>query len=150
MDRPDIVSTSANTVAKESRQYPRKNIRLEVRCQILRRGVVTEPEIQETVDLGTRGAGILSKVGMDVGGMLMLTLYLPPLAILKNQRSEALIPAKDCQSVAVLSRVIWNEPEGAGYRYGVQFLDLERDHRQRFKRFLVDLGLDQLSSPWYT
>jgi hypothetical protein len=54
-----------------------------------------------------------------------------------------------CQPAALLSKVIWSRAWEGQYRYGVLFLDLEREQRARFKNFLLDLELDRRGSPWY-
>jgi hypothetical protein len=149
MEVPEYTASGKNTPT-EQRSFPRRNIRLEVRCQILKRGEVSEPLPQETLELGTRGADLIGLQPFENGVMLMLSFFLPPMAMLKMQKPDEFYPSRDCQMVAILSRVTACEPLDNRFRYSVQFLDLERDHRMRFKRFLVELGLDQLTSPLYT
>jgi hypothetical protein len=135
--------------AGERRQHPRRWLGLEAKCLCLKPGTLDEPLLHRVCNLGTRGATLISDRQLERGLMLMLTLYLPPAGKRKILASDEICPAPECQTVALLSRVIWCQASGGQYRYGVQFLDLEREQRRRFKAFLQDLELDRLGSPWY-
>jgi hypothetical protein len=136
-------------VTVERRQYPRRVLVLEAKCLCLKPGLLGEPLAQKTLNLGTRGACLSGDRALDRGLMLMLTLYLPPAAKRNTLQPGEICPAAECQTAALLSRVVWCQAWKGQYRYGVQFLDLERDQRSRFKAFLVDLELDRPDSPWY-
>jgi len=136
-------------VTVERRLHPRRLLALEAKSLCLKPGSLDDPLMQRTCNLGTRGAGINSDRSMERGLMLMLTLYLPPAAKRKILIPGEICPAADCQTVALLSRVIWCQSWEGQYRYGVQFLDLERDQRLRFKSFLMEMELDRQGSPWY-
>jgi hypothetical protein len=136
-------------VAVERRLHPRRLLALEAKCLCLKPGSLGDPLPQRTSNLGTRGAGLHCDRLLERGLMVMLTLYLPPAARRKVLIPGEFCPTAECQTVALLSRVIWSQSWEGQYRYGVQFLDLERDQRQRFKAFLIDMELDRQGSPWY-
>ncbi|NTV53768.1 MAG: PilZ domain-containing protein [Candidatus Firestonebacteria bacterium] len=142
-------SLAPPAVAAERRLHPRRLLSLEAQCLILKPDALNAPLAQSTRNLGTRGAGLISDRALDRGLMLMLTLFLPPAAKRKIMHPEEICPAIECQKVAILSRVVWCLPWKGQHRYGVQFLDLERDQRARFKAYLLDLELDHQGSPWY-
>ncbi len=133
----------------EHRRYPRIQMKLWVHFKCLDKGTISQDLESLAEDLGAGGMAMRSDRKLQMGQLLMLTLYLPPEG--KRESSDTLIYSeKDSVPISILSRVVWcSAAADQEYLLGVQFLDLDRQDRKSLKAFLVDYDLDKPDSKLY-
>lgn len=144
-----LVKMQTGVYITERRGHPRKPLKLWTRYQCLQKYRDHSYEgIAE--DIGAGGLAMRSDLQLNMGELLMLTLFLPPAdkrvlpdTVFQYAKPEGL-PA------AILSRVAWCIPaRETDYVLGVQFLDMDRENRRRLKSFLVEYRLDRPDSSLY-
>ncbi len=135
----------------ERRRYPRMPIKLQVSYKCIEKGIISKPEAYLAEDLGAGGVAMRSPRSLDLGQMLMLSLFLPPADDEGKDKDLNIITEEECVTVGILSRVAWcTSFREDGYLVGLQFLDLDRDDRRRLKDFLMNFKLDAPDSSLYT
>lgn len=134
----------------EHRRYPRLRLKLWVHYQCLERGTVSHRLESLAEDLGAGGLAMRSDRALGSGQLVLATLFLPPAELRAGEENTPIVEEKDCVPIPVLCRVVWSAPREDQYMNGLQFLDLQPQHRKLLKAFLVDFDLDQPESDLYT
>jgi c-di-GMP-binding flagellar brake protein YcgR len=133
----------------EHRRFPRMSIKLQVRYKRLKQGDISPAAGSMGEDVGAGGMAMRCSQELPAGQLLMLSIYLPP-ENLQTQAGGESVPEQACTPIAVLARVAWTSQKNSGeFLTGVQFLDLNRNHRKLLKAFLVNFHLDQPDSFLY-
>ncbi len=134
----------------EHRKSPRKQFKLRIHFKCLQKGDVSRALDSLAEDLGA--GGMAMNIGHEIEGnqLLMITLFLPKVEHRNEIIDKPVFLEKECDSVAILSRVVWcAKRRDNEYIAGVEFLDLKREHRNIFKKFLIDFDLDKPDSKLY-
>ncbi|MEW6516464.1 MAG: PilZ domain-containing protein [candidate division FCPU426 bacterium] len=135
----------------ERRKFVRRPIKLKVTYRCLERDHVSTVRSDLAEDLGAGGLLLRTHQPLKADQVLMLTLFLPPQDRRQPAMEHLTCPEEECQRVEILSRVAWSAAAPSnGFLAGVQFLDLEQNHRKWLKEFLVEFQLDQPNSQLYT
>lgn len=131
-------------VEVENRKYPRSRFRLGLRLAPLEPGKLPKPVRSLAADVGAGGMAIHSEHAYSPRQLLTVILYLPSM----DYNHPPLEPPEYCEAecvpVTLLCRVVWCRREGErGYKLGLAFMDIERQHRKLLKHFLVEYELDE-------
>ncbi len=134
----------------EHRRYPRTLIKLRVHYKCLQKGDVSRALDSLAEDLGAGGMAMRMGQKLEPGQLLMVAVFLPK----TDKRAEIIdtpvFLEKDCITVSILSRVVWcTMKKDHEYIAGIEFWDLNREHRKQFKDFLIDFNLDKPDSDLY-
>ncbi|MBN1595449.1 PilZ domain-containing protein [candidate division FCPU426 bacterium] len=134
----------------ERRRYRRVPFKMAVYFKSLNKGEVSRSTKSHSADFSAGGLAMHSQQKMRRGQMLMLNLFIPVHGRMKYSEGMLDYTKSRCQTTAILSRVAYCLKTTDAYKLGVQFLDLEKNHRKLLKSFLVKCQLLKSTSRLYS
>lgn len=127
---------------KNSRMYPRMEVRLPVHYKYFENGSVYHALKGEVENVSAQGMAMLNDRPIECGQKLLVTLFLPPENARTDSRRCLNTTEENGLPVVILSQAAWCRSHGGeDYTVGVQFLVPDSHHRERFLKFLDDFQI---------
>lgn len=124
----------------DDRKYPRLNLELPIHYKFFEDGKMFRALETVVENIGAMGLAAESDRSMHKGQHVMMTLFVPndDVAHLLNESLDE----ESCMPVFMLSKIVWCKREEMGkYSFGVEFVQIENEHKRRFKDFLMSNDL---------
>ncbi len=135
--------TFKGEASAEHRRYPRKRLSLQVKYENVIQTVTTGTAGSQSLNVSAGGLAIRSNKKVMNGQMIALTIYLPSQEQRNIITEETPPDIEKAIPVNVLAQVAWsNEVSTSDFMIGVQFLEVDLNHKEKLNEFLKDYHLD--------
>jgi c-di-GMP-binding flagellar brake protein YcgR len=135
------LAVKGKVTSQERRRYKRVLIKMAIRYKSIKKGEVSKTIKSHSDDFSAGGLAMHTNQKMRRGQMLMLNLFIPVSGKMSKNDEVQDYTKSSCQTAGILARVAHCTKVKENYSLGIQFLDLEKNHRKFLKTFLVKTKL---------